>query len=71
MLRGVNNPQTWLDMTADGTHDALQGWGVEVAVTHPYSIRNTAVRPRSLVYGWCGSAPPTTVRRDGGRRIPY
>ncbi len=65
-----NNPQTWLDMTADGTFDTLQGWGLEVAVTHPYSIRNTAVRPRSMVNGWCGSAPPTTVRRPRGRRIP-
>ncbi len=65
-----NNPQTWLDMTTDGTFDTLHGWGLEVAVTDPYSIRNTAVRPRSMVTGWCGSSPPTAVRRTRGRRIP-
>ena len=53
-----NNPQTWLDMTADGTFDTLQGWGLEIAITHPFSIRNTAIRPQSMVTGWCGSGPP-------------
>jgi mannan endo-1,4-beta-mannosidase len=65
-----NNPQTWLDMTADGTFDTLQGWGLEVAVTNRYSIFNTAVRPQSMVNGRCGSTPPPTVRRPRGRHRP-
>ena len=65
-----NNPQTWLDMTADGTFDTLQGWGLEVAVTHRYSILNTAVRPRSMVDGWCGPTEAPPVRRPRGRRSP-
>jgi mannan endo-1,4-beta-mannosidase len=64
-----NNPQTWLDMTVDGTFDTLQGWGLEVAVTNQFSIHNTAVRPRSMVNGWCGSTSPTSVRRSRGRRL--
>ncbi|MDQ2087777.1 discoidin domain-containing protein [Herbivorax sp. ANBcel31] len=44
-----NNPQDFLDMTTDGTYDTLHGWGLEVAVTHPYSIKNIAVRPDSML----------------------
>ena len=65
-----NDPQTWLDMTVDGTFETLQGWGLEVAVANQYSIHNTAVRPRSMVNGWCGSTPHPRVRRPGGRRMP-
>lgn len=42
-----------MDMTEDGTYASLHGWGLEVAVTDPNSIRNTAVRPRSVVLGRC------------------
>jgi mannan endo-1,4-beta-mannosidase len=38
-----------MDMTADGTFDTLQGWGLEVALTDPYSIKNVAVRPDWIV----------------------
>lgn len=61
-----NYPQYWLDMTRDGTYDSLQHWGLEVAVTFPYSIQNTSVRPNSMVYGRCG---PRTLR-PGGRLEP-
>jgi hypothetical protein len=44
-----NNPQTFLDMTTDGTYDTLNGWGLEVAVTDPYSIQNIAKRPVSML----------------------
>lgn len=44
-----NNPQTFLDMTTDGTYDSLHGWGLEVCVTHEYSIKNIAVRPASIL----------------------
>jgi mannan endo-1,4-beta-mannosidase len=62
-----NNPQTWLDMTADGAYDTLFGWGLEVSVTDPFSIANTAVRPDSMVTGRCRSA---VTRPGGGRRVP-
>jgi Cellulase (glycosyl hydrolase family 5)/CARDB len=37
-----------MDMSEDGSFAALREWGLEVAITHPQSIRNTAVRPASL-----------------------
>lgn len=58
-----NNPQTWLDMTTDSTYATLRDWGLEVAVTSPYSIKNTAVRPRSIVTGSCGTTTPTSTPR--------
>ena len=51
-----NNPQTFLDMTTDQTYATLNGWGLEVAVTDPHSIKNIAVRP-----AWLNTAPPTAV----------
>jgi mannan endo-1,4-beta-mannosidase len=63
-----NNPQTWLDMTVDGTYDTLFGWGLEVAVSDEFSIANTAVRPASVVTGHC---LPVRVRGgNGDRRVP-
>lgn len=44
-----NNPQTFLDMTEDSTFATLHSWGLEVAVTDQYSIKNTAVRPDWLL----------------------
>jgi mannan endo-1,4-beta-mannosidase len=43
-----NQPQTWLDMTADGTFASLKGWGLEVAVTSPFGIQTTSRKPPSL-----------------------
>jgi mannan endo-1,4-beta-mannosidase len=54
-------------MTADSTYDTLFGWGLEVAVTHEFSIANTAVRPYSMVTGRCASP---ALRRPGGRLVP-
>ncbi len=51
-----NNPQTFLDMTTDQTYATLHDWGLEVAVTNQYSIKNIAVRP-----SWLNTAPPTAV----------
>ena len=65
-----NHPQTWLDMTTDGTFDTLHGWGLEVAVTHPYSIRNTAKRSEWMVYRSCEGRPRRAPRRPGERRHP-
>jgi len=42
-----------MDMTADGTFDTLQKWGLEVAITSPYSIQAIAVRP-----DWLAEATP-------------
>jgi mannan endo-1,4-beta-mannosidase len=50
-----NNPQTWLDMTTDGKHSSLRGWGLEVSETLPTSIKNTSVRPASLAGGVCAA----------------
>ncbi|QNU66064.1 discoidin domain-containing protein [Ruminiclostridium herbifermentans] len=44
-----NNPQTFLDMTTDGTFATLQGWGLEVCMTSPYSINKIAKRPASML----------------------
>lgn len=41
------------DMTTDGTFDGLTGWGQEVAVTDPNSIKETSVRPRYMTSGSC------------------
>ncbi|MBZ0290879.1 MAG: hypothetical protein K8I30_24855, partial [Anaerolineae bacterium] len=38
-----------LDMTEDGTFATLHAWGLEVAVTDPYSIQKRAVRPASIL----------------------
>lgn len=62
-----NHPQTWLNMTEDGTYDTLFGWGLEVTVTDEFSIANTAVRPASMVTGRC---VPIRVRSATGRRVP-
>lgn len=43
-----NKPQTHLDMTKDGTFATLQGWGLELAITNQYSIKNTSLKPQSL-----------------------
>ncbi len=56
----ANNPQHWLDMTTDSTFASLHGWGLEAAVTNPYSILNTSVRPQSMITGECGD-PGTPV----------
>lgn len=41
------------DMTTNGTAEGLTGWGREVALTDPNSIKNTSVRPRSIETGSC------------------
>lgn len=44
-----NNPQTFLDMTADSTFATLRDWGMEVCITSQYSIKNIAKRPASML----------------------
>ena len=42
------------DMTDGGVYGSWkETWGEEVAVTDPNSIRNTSVRPASMVTGSC------------------
>ena len=38
-----------MDMTEDGTFDTLHAWGLEIAITDPYSIQKVAVRPQSII----------------------
>ncbi len=40
-----NKPQTFLDMTKNGSFATLHDWGLAVAVTDSFSIKNTSVRP--------------------------
>ena len=44
-----NNDCGEMDMTEDGMFDTLHDWGLEVAITSTYSIRNLAVRPEWIV----------------------
>lgn len=37
-----------MDMTENGDFETLHDWGLEVALIHPYSIKNTSVRPAFL-----------------------
>lgn len=62
-----NHPQTWLNMTEDGTYGTLFGWGLEVSLTDEFSIAHTAVRPASMVTSRC---VPVRTRSGGGRRFP-
>jgi mannan endo-1,4-beta-mannosidase len=51
-----------MDMSSDGTFAALKGWGLEVAVSDPNSIKNTAKRPASLMNkGVCPTAPTSDL----------
>lgn len=44
-----NNPQDFLDMTSDGTFDTLNDYGKEICLDSPYSVRNLAKRPASML----------------------
>ncbi|MDP4181058.1 MAG: discoidin domain-containing protein [Bacillota bacterium] len=59
-----NNPQTFLDMTTDSTFATLQGWGLEVCITNPHSIKNIAVRPASMLTDL--PPPPTPTPYPAG-----
>lgn len=48
-----NNDCADMDMTLDSKFETLRGWGLEVATTDPNSIKNTSVRPASIVNGLC------------------
>lgn len=41
------------DMTRDGNIATLHGWGLDVALSDPHSIRNTSILPQSMVKGSC------------------
>lgn len=48
-----NSDCTEMDMTTDNKFATLQGWGLEVAMTDPNSIKNTAVRPKFITNDIC------------------
>ena len=52
------NCNPFWDMSSKGTFETLYDWGLEVAVTDSFSIKNTSVRPYSIVNGKCN---PNTV----------
>ena len=42
------------DMTSDGTFGNWTGkWASDVALDHPHSLKNSSVRPKSIVSGSC------------------
>ncbi len=53
-----NQPQTFLDMTTDGTFDKLVEWGKEVCINNAHSIKNISVIPASMLKDPT-TAPPT------------
>ena len=50
------NCNPFWDMSSKGTFETLYDWGLEVAVTDSFSIKNTSVRPYSIVNGKCDPA---------------
>jgi mannan endo-1,4-beta-mannosidase len=48
-----NNDCAEMDMTTDGKLESLRDWGLEVAITDPHSIKNTARIPESMHRGEC------------------
>jgi mannan endo-1,4-beta-mannosidase len=48
-----NMPQVFLDMTEDGMFDTLHDWGLEVAITDSFSIKNTSVRSKFILGKKC------------------
>lgn len=44
-----NNPQDFLDMTSDSTFDTLNDYGKEICLESPYSVKNLAKRPASML----------------------
>ena len=47
------NCNPFWDMSSNGTYNTLYDWGLEVAVTDENSIKNTSIRPYSIVNGTC------------------
>jgi len=48
-----NNDCAEMDMTTDGRFETLRDWGLQVAVEHPASIKNTSRIPESVYRGEC------------------
>lgn len=44
-----NSPQTFLDMTADGTFDTMQDWAKEMVFDNQYALANLAQKPASML----------------------
>lgn len=52
-----NNPQTFLDMTTDGTFDTMQDWAKEMVFENEYALANLAKKPASMLTGLPASMP--------------
>jgi len=48
-----NSDCTEMDMTTDSKFETLRNWGLEVAVTDEFSIKNTSVIPKFMQTGIC------------------
>ncbi|MBN2350218.1 MAG: cellulase family glycosylhydrolase [Bacteroidales bacterium] len=51
------------DMSSSGTYSTLYDWGLEVAVTDANSIKNTSVRPYSILHGECNPNPVNSINQ--------
>lgn len=52
-----NNPQTFLDMTTDGTFDTMQDWAKEMVFEDEYALANLVQKPASMLTGLPASLP--------------
>ncbi len=52
-----NNPQTFLDMTTDGTFDTMQDWAKEMVFEDEYALANLVQRPASMLTGMPAQLP--------------
>jgi mannan endo-1,4-beta-mannosidase len=54
-----------MDMAPGGKFSSLQaGYATEIAISSPYSIKNTSITPKSILNGSCGTTPPPTPTKQ-------
>lgn len=57
-----NSPQTFLDMTTDGTFDTLQPWAKEMLFDNDYSLSKLVKKPKSLLSGLPAQRPESPLK---------
>nr|WP_302597529.1 X2-like carbohydrate binding domain-containing protein [uncultured Cellulosilyticum sp.] len=69
-----NSPQTFLDMTTDGTFDTMQDWAKEMVFDDKYALANLVQRPASMLTGLPASLPEAPLAAGnlaGGKAVTY
>ncbi len=59
------------DMSSSGTFSTLYDWGLEVAVTDENSIKNTSVRPYSIINGKCSTNSYNALISNGNSIVDF